>query len=175
MPANSIHASPVDVQRRTDGTIRSRGDPFWGHHFACRPFTSVATSSPVRPETSQIDYVEYSGADEEFLHEHEQTGSRWEEGCSSLEHAPFIGASSRVPELTAGTQTRKNYRRSQNLPRCHLCYRVLPSTILLVQHLLRHVKSTPNCRCCRTNDSDLECHQTLQYDCEGREYVRHVR
>ncbi|VDP05965.1 unnamed protein product [Heligmosomoides polygyrus] len=24
-----------------DGAIQSRGDPFWGHHFACRPFTSL--------------------------------------------------------------------------------------------------------------------------------------
>ncbi|KAK6031104.1 THAP domain protein [Ostertagia ostertagi] len=91
-----------------DGTIRSRGDPFWGHHFACRPFTSLATSSPVRPDTSQIDYVEYSGADEEFLREHDQAGSRWEEGCSSIEQTPFIAASSKIPELI-GSGVKRNY------------------------------------------------------------------
>ncbi|VDN25346.1 unnamed protein product [Cylicostephanus goldi] len=35
-----------------DGTIRSRGDPFWGHHFACRPFTCVDDPESLRADAN---------------------------------------------------------------------------------------------------------------------------
>ncbi|KAK6044384.1 hypothetical protein COOONC_18111 [Cooperia oncophora] len=56
-------------------------------------------SSPVLPSTSQIDFVEYGGAEDEFLRQDVQPASRWEERCLTVEQTPFIGAASEVPEF----------------------------------------------------------------------------
>uniref|UniRef100_A0A0K0DIT0 THAP-type domain-containing protein n=1 Tax=Angiostrongylus cantonensis TaxID=6313 RepID=A0A0K0DIT0_ANGCA len=40
-----------------DGIVRSRGDPFYGHHVACRPFTKM---SPIQPKATD-GYTEYTG------------------------------------------------------------------------------------------------------------------
>ncbi|KAK6743202.1 hypothetical protein RB195_010456 [Necator americanus] len=39
-----------------DGIIRSRGDPFWGHHFACRPFTSADVHDDNRVDGLHLNY-----------------------------------------------------------------------------------------------------------------------
>ncbi|RCN49501.1 hypothetical protein ANCCAN_04442 [Ancylostoma caninum] len=158
-----------------DGTIRSRSDPFWGHHFACRPFTSLDVPDPVHACGTLRDYPAFCGTDhiEEFPG-HIQDNSQWDER-NSPPHLPFLG------EVSSSAQThgrdfdendvedhsgrklsrlkaRKSesifklwfsrQRRSRSLPQCHLCRKVLPSTKLLVQHLQRHLKSAPNCRLC---------------------------
>ncbi|VDL70018.1 unnamed protein product [Nippostrongylus brasiliensis] len=49
-----------------DDTIQSRGDPFWGHHFACRPFSSAILPSPAHQEPPHVAFVEYN---DDFLSE----------------------------------------------------------------------------------------------------------
>ncbi|KAL6726929.1 hypothetical protein Aduo_008857 [Ancylostoma duodenale] len=77
-----------------DGTIRSRSDPFWGHHFACRPFTSLDVSDPAHVCGPLRDYPAFCGTDhiEEFPG-HMQDNAQWDER-NSLPHLPFLGEAS---------------------------------------------------------------------------------
>ncbi|KAJ1349438.1 hypothetical protein KIN20_005012 [Parelaphostrongylus tenuis] len=128
-----------------DGIIRSRGDPFLGHHVACRPF---AKAHPIHQEDS-CGYVKYPRSMN--LNEDRQ----WSSISKPPEQKYSVGGS-KPPLRTSRMWFVKQPRKARSLPRCHLCLRVLSSTQLLVEHLLQHMKSTPNCRICSSKMSPDE-------------------
>ncbi|KHJ98102.1 hypothetical protein OESDEN_01912 [Oesophagostomum dentatum] len=61
-----------------DGIIRSRGDPFWGHHFACRPFTSVDANDAMRPDDYGLGYSDLNiDNEDEFPGELQSDSVQW--------------------------------------------------------------------------------------------------
>ncbi|WKY01029.1 hypothetical protein Q1695_015210 [Nippostrongylus brasiliensis] len=155
-----------------DDTIQSRGDPFWGHHFACRPFSSAILPSPAHQEPPHVAFVEYN---DDFLSERSEKdmNGRMDPAVfkgNAIKSSEFSGK--RQLDVQVPTNEHPNRRqagpssvaktssvwfaqqkRARSSPQCHLCHRVLSSTQLLVEHLLRHIKSSPICSICGSKTS----------------------